>query len=73
MAVLPDSYTPYRPALGLIGTGAILWIIGVLLSHFIPALPPIGAVLVLFGQVLFWIGVAVLVIQLIIALVKGLP
>jgi hypothetical protein len=72
MALLSDTYTPYRPAIGLVITGAVLWIIGVLLSNLIPALPPIGAVLVLFGQILFWIGVVVLVIQLIIALVKGL-
>jgi hypothetical protein len=66
------NIVPYRPGLGLIGTGVILWIIGLLLIQFVPGLPPFGAVLVLVGQILFWIGVVVLVVQLLIALVKGL-
>ena len=62
----------YRPTLGLIGTGVALWIVGLLLNQFVPGLPPFGAVLVLVGQILFWIGLVVLVAQLLMALVKGL-
>jgi hypothetical protein len=58
------------PPVGLEPT--TLRIIGLLLNY-VAGLPLIGTVLVLFGRVIFWIGVAVLVIQLIIALVKGLP
>lgn len=64
--------TPYRPGLGLIGTGAILWIAGLLIIALVPVIGSIGTVLVLFGQILFWIGVAVLVLQIIIGLFRGL-
>ncbi len=58
----------YRPGLGLIGTGLILWIIGVLLPSVLPMTGSVGPVLVMAGQVIFWVGVIVLV-ELII---KGL-
>lgn len=65
------NLTTYRPGLGLLGTGLILWIIGVLIPILLPPIAAVGAVLILVGQLLFWVGVAVLVIQIIIAAVKG--
>lgn len=66
------DFLAYRPAIGLMVAGAVLWIIGILLMYYVPALPPVGAVLILFGQILFWIGLVILVIQLIVKAVKGL-
>jgi len=62
---------PYRPGLGLIGTGLILWLIGILVPILLPLVGAIGAVLILVGTLLFWIGVAILIIQIIIAAVRG--
>lgn len=61
----------YRPGLGILGTGLILWITGILFMTLLPAVAAVGAVLVLVGQILFWLGVAVLLIQVIISLIKG--
>jgi hypothetical protein len=61
----------YKPGLGLIGTGAVLWLLGAAIAVFLPVAAPIGAVLTIFGQVLFWIGVAVLLIQVVVSLFRG--
>jgi hypothetical protein len=61
----------YRLGLGIIGTGVILWIVGLLIAAFVPALAPVGAVLVTVGQVLFWLGIVLAVIQVLISLVRG--
>jgi hypothetical protein len=61
----------YRLGLGIIGTGVILWIAGLLLAVFVPALAPVAAVLVTVGQVLFWGGVIIAALQVIVSLVRG--
>jgi hypothetical protein len=61
----------YRLGLGIIGTGVILWIVGLLLAALVPALAPVGAVLVTVGQALFWLGIVLAVIQVLISLVRG--
>lgn len=64
--------TTYRSGLGLIGTGAILWIVGLLVSSLLPAVAAVGAVLVLFGKIIAAVGVLVLVVQVLVSLFRGL-
>lgn len=67
------NYTPYRPGLGFLGTGLVLWLLGLLVPVLLPIMAVIGPVLILIGQFLFWAGVLILVIQLIMAILRGTP
>jgi hypothetical protein len=53
--------------LSLFLTGLILWFLGAAVSVLIPAFAPIGAVVILLGQVIAAVGF----ILLIIALIRG--
>lgn len=63
----------HRPGLGLIGGGAVLWILGVAFMTIasLGFLAGIGAVLVTIGQIIFWLGVVVLVIELVFGFFRG--
>ncbi len=57
-----------RPSgLHLLISGLVLWLIGAVIGFLIPAFAPIGAVVILLGQILAFVGV----ILLIIAVIRG--
>lgn len=61
---------PLQPGLNIILTGAVVWIVGLLLITFVPPVAAVGAVLTLVGQVIFWLGVVVLAFQLLLGLIR---
>ncbi len=61
----------YRVGLSIIAAGFGLWLIGVLLPIFLPVLAAIGAVFTLAGEVLFWLGIVILIVYVVVAIVRG--
>lgn len=51
-----------RGNLGLLGTGLVLWIAGLLVIALLPAIASVGAVLVLVGKIVLIVGVILLVL-----------
>ena len=66
------DWSTHRPGFSLIGVGAVLWIVGALLMGVptLAALAGVGAVCITIGQILFWIGLVVLAIEIVIGLFR---
>lgn len=65
------SYQNYVSPLGLVITGAVLWIIGVLIDHLLPVVGVIGGPVAIVGTVLFYIGIIWLIVSIIVGLLRG--
>lgn len=63
----------HRPGLGIIGIGALLWIVGALFMNLptLAFLAAVGAVLITIGQILFWLGIVVLILEVIFGWFRG--